>query len=364
MSGRPQQTPPEWATDGASVQLEPSAGRKETGWAANDRPPAKIFNWLLASVCQWVEHFALVQIKNWIWSADVLADHVKAMASCQIDTAPPTHVVVAVGFSGYIAWSSDDGLSWTNGTGLGAVHLHDVASNSDPAAPSFVAVGNSGEIRQSSDGAAWTSRTSGVASHLRSVIWDATNETFIAVGDAGVILTSPTGVTWTSRTSGTANDLWGVSAQPNGHAKACGEDRTIVRSVDGGVTWDDDTVSASGSGQMYFNICFSPGLASWVAMEPNGQVIGCAEDGSTWSDVLASSAREFTWGTLATDGGHLLLTREWSAGNGGKLIYSTDGGATWSDLSVPTTSEYGGVDYCRDAFWVANDMDIYRSLRL
>jgi hypothetical protein len=78
-----------------------------------------------------------------------------------------------------------------------------------------VAVGGSGTILTSPDGATWISRISDTTSYFRGVNYG--NGTFVAVGDTTInmgnstILTSPDGVTWTSRTSGTVLLLFGVS---------------------------------------------------------------------------------------------------------------------------------------------------------
>ena len=78
------------------------------------------------------------------------------------------------------------------------------------ATPSIVAVGSSGNILTSSNnGTTWTSRTSrtsGTSNHLTAVTYG--NSTFLAVGYSGTILTSSdNGTSWTSRTSGTTNVL-------------------------------------------------------------------------------------------------------------------------------------------------------------
>ncbi|SVE19137.1 uncharacterized protein METZ01_LOCUS471991, partial [marine metagenome] len=75
----------------------------------------------------------------------------------------------------------------------------------------FVAVGQSGKIIRSTDnGATWNNSTSGFSGgYLYGVTFG--NNTFVAVGSGGTILTSPDGITWTTRTSGTSNNLYGVT---------------------------------------------------------------------------------------------------------------------------------------------------------
>lgn len=89
--------------------------------------------------------------------------------------------------------SSNNGISWSlpTNTGITSNKLYSVAFG----AGVFVAVGNTGTIQTTTNGSAWTTRTSGTTARLTSIIWDGTK--FVAVGD-GVVLTSTTGTTWTS----------------------------------------------------------------------------------------------------------------------------------------------------------------------
>ena len=101
--------------------------------------------------------------------------------------------------------TSTDGTSWTSRTSGTNKEIKDVTYGNN----TFVGVGFSGTILTSPDGASWTLRTSGTSYNLRGINY--VNSTFIAVGESGTILTSSNGITWSSRTSGTSNDLYGVS---------------------------------------------------------------------------------------------------------------------------------------------------------
>lgn len=48
---------PRWADVGGDI-VEPSAGKKNVGWLADERPPAQYFNWLLNTIylwCKWID---------------------------------------------------------------------------------------------------------------------------------------------------------------------------------------------------------------------------------------------------------------------------------------------------------------------
>ena len=75
----------------------------------------------------------------------------------------------------------------------------------------YVAVGDSGTIRRSTDGINWTQVTSGTTNHLSCVSYG--GEKFVVVGYAGfngdpTVLTSVDGSTWTNTSTGTGLASW------------------------------------------------------------------------------------------------------------------------------------------------------------
>ena len=75
----------------------------------------------------------------------------------------------------------------------------------------FVAVGYSGAILRSTDnGSSWDNATSPTGSNLRGVIWG--NNTFVAVGSSGnIVRSTDNGSSFDNATSPTANHLQGVT---------------------------------------------------------------------------------------------------------------------------------------------------------
>lgn len=48
---------PSWLTGySGSNSVEPSVGKKSSGWAADERPPAQYFNWLFQIVSDWIDY--------------------------------------------------------------------------------------------------------------------------------------------------------------------------------------------------------------------------------------------------------------------------------------------------------------------
>ncbi len=111
---------------------------------------------------------------------------------------------VAVGDSGTIL-SSPDGAAWTTRNSGSSDILESVAYGDSQ----FVVVSDASTILSSTDGATWTIKNSGVDNSLYAISYSGQ---FVTVGEAGAILTSPDGATWTIRNSGTSNDLYFVTA--------------------------------------------------------------------------------------------------------------------------------------------------------
>lgn len=51
---------PDWTVGNPSfgtVTIEPTSGKKLTGWTSNEKPPFQTFNWLLYNIDQWIKYF-------------------------------------------------------------------------------------------------------------------------------------------------------------------------------------------------------------------------------------------------------------------------------------------------------------------
>ena len=121
-------------------------------------------------------------------------------------TYSSTYGFVAVGSGGRYLISSD-GISWTAGatTAGTSADLHGVTNYSG----TLVAVGATGVVAKSTDGATWSATTLGTHA-FNAVTTDGVQ--YVAVGAAGTIFTSPDAVTWTdqSSNSATTNNLLAI----------------------------------------------------------------------------------------------------------------------------------------------------------
>ncbi len=197
------------------------------------------------------------------------------------------------------------------------------------------AVGASGAILHTTDeGNTWTPQTSGTANNLNGVAF-ANASVGISVGAGGVILqTGNGGATWTTASSGTANDLNAVAFAPGrtDTALAVGAGGTIVKTTDGGVTW----VALVNSNTNNLNAIAFNSLSHAVA-------IAVGAGGTTVKSTTVSSATT-TWS--ATQAGTSDLNAiayvpgmniAYAVGVSGTIKKTTTGGSTGTIWSIVTS---------------------------
>jgi hypothetical protein len=114
---------------------------------------------------------------------------------------------VVVGDAGAI-YTSNNGITWTQRTSGTADDLLGVTYSN--ATFGWVAVGGDGIILQSADAIIWVDVGSPYSNVLRSVTHDGTS--FVVVGDSGLIAASSDGAVWSTRTSGVIDDLNVINA--------------------------------------------------------------------------------------------------------------------------------------------------------
>ena len=205
----------------------------------------------------------------------------------------------------------------TAGTVAGTFNA--VASN----ASVMVAVGSGGLISSTTDGDAWTARTSGTASNLNSVVWASALNLFVAVGAGGVIVTSPDGATWTVQTSGTANALNSVIFDGT-TLVAVGAAGTILTSTNA-TTWATNAYSSANA----LNQVANDGTTKYCAVDSQGQAVTANSPTGTWTAAAVTNPALATRQPLV---GIAYGAGQWVAvaGQNGKCFTSADA-ATWTD---------------------------------
>lgn len=243
----------------------------------------------------------------------------------------PTGKFNSVTFSNdmYVVATSSSFVESSNGLPYSVESNTPSASSVIAYGNSFVAVGASGDIYQSTNGLSWTQRNSGTPDALYSVA--AGNGLLVAVGTNGAIQTSPTGTIWTSRLSGTSLALYGV-AYSNGLYVAVGQEGTVVMSPDG-INW-----TVQDSGQLNDLLSVTYGSAGFLAVGASGTIV-TSPDGVNWARQVAGSSATFETATFGN--GYYLIA------GAGPAVFTSPDGVNWTSRNIGTT---GGQTIYGSAF--------------
>lgn len=227
----------------------------------------------------------------------------------------------------------------------------------------YVAAGNAGQVRSSTDGVTWTTRsTTFGTTAITSGVYG--NGTFVFTGYNGTAIYSTDGITWTSRATGLgANEVKGL-AYGNGTFVGVGSGPSDARAVvsSDGVTWTTSPLGlSSATGQ---DVVFNGNQFVAAVSNISTQVISTSTDAVTWTtSALSLDARKLAYGkgvyiladisvaysstdlvtwTTRVDNGNNIRALKYSGGlfllgtDLGQVITSTDG-ITW----VTRTSTFG-----------------------
>jgi hypothetical protein len=200
----------------------------------------------------------------------------------------------------------------------------------------YVMVGRGGAIFTSTDGFAWTKRTSGSTRDLLAVTYG--RGLFVATGCYGEILSSPNGTTWTRRTTsltGVAVDIGGV-AYGNGRFVAYYvgypvPTAGIVTSLSG-TTW---TVGREFSASRQLSAIASNGT-SFLAVTINGEA-WTSTTGASWTRVRNEVSGDTPVAVAYGNGQYAI------AGYYGK-VWTTPDGTTWTPRVSGAPGDYYGLD--------------------
>lgn len=156
--------------------------------------------------------------------------------------------------------------------------------------------------------------------------------TCVAVGDGGTILYS-TGSGWAPVASGTTNNLNAVGCWSNGasppsfECAAVGDNGTVLTSTNPTASWFVEA-SPSGSPNLYGTTCVA-------AVECHG--VGA---GGFVGPGTQSSGTTMTLRAVACKGAGQCL----AVGDGGTIVYTSDGGTNWSTASSGVTDNLNGAE--------------------
>lgn len=302
--------------------------------------------------------------------------------------------LVVGGAGGALCRSSDGGRRWRT---YGAGRRTDLAALS-AAGPWVVAVGADGTVLTTdSGGARWSATAAGAGADLAAVALGPAGAW--VVGDGGTIARRGATGGWQTLPSPTAADLRAVAAPPGGAVVAAGDAGTLLTSLDGGQTWNADRAVEDD----LFALSFADDLHGWAGGgasfgETRAEVLRSSDGGRTWTRLdlpvwgrvrglsftgaATGWAAVEDWGVdgdrpqgsifMTADGGETWVRQTdaervllgvamrgadgWAWGEGGLVLHTADGGATWSSVDTGAGETIAaGVLPTTGGVWLAGD---------
>lgn len=193
------------------------------------------------------------------------------------------------------------------------------------------------DLYSSSDLASWTLRQSGSAAAFTSVDWNGSLFVATVSGGGGVVYTSSDGITWTSRATAVDSTSGRGGIFTNGSLFIALSQRTtapvyVVQTSTDGTNWTVRATSSSASfGQ-------SGVWTGSKAIIPGASDPLTSNDGLTWTAGTASPIDIDADRAVASDGsGRVLMTNN----NSATLATSSNSGATWASVTLPSSTERG-----------------------
>ena len=177
----------------------------------------------------------------------------------------------------------------------------------------FVAVGDSGNIVRSADnGSSWENATSPTANGLYGITFG--NNNFVGVGLSGnIIRSTDNGSSFSTVASPTANGLYGITFGNNTFV-GVGLSGNIIRSTDNGTSWEKTTTDSNSKLYVSWSEMSQVGSISQIRVKNYDNSSWSTIDGDSNNGINLRGSRNATHPSLADNGTHLFAI--WSEDNG------------------------------------------------
>lgn len=253
----------------------------------------------------------------------------------------------AIGQS-FEVFSSPDGITWTQiKSATGSVSIMDVVVGPDR----IIAVGGSTSgfnVWSSTNPASWSDLGAVTTGTGRAVTYG--NGMYMAVGDSGRVVVSTDGASWSTRSSGTGNAFYGVAAGLGGFA-------LVAPGGSGFWVSDGNTFAQVGSNSGMNSIAF--GNNTFVAVGNSGTITTLSGNLSSNGGVITSRANSFV--TIAMNhvvfgNGYFIGTAE----NGGLGVVGD--GTAFSAISYASVSN-ACAGFANNTFFIGGSSSALRTPR-
>lgn len=242
--------------------------------------------------------------------------------------------VYAVGDSGTILFTSDQGISWTQIPTSVSARLNSV---SFPNADTGFAAGENGTIVKLSRNSVQLLNSATTADiHGIAAGPDLLNRYAFAVGDSGLVLrTINQGTSWSRMNSGTTRILRSICFVSFGALYVVGDSGTVLKSTNAGTSWIAKTLPVQYRSVDFYSV--SASLDTVMIFGASGAMLISTNGGSLWAPPLSGAVAAGLNGSfVAPSVSGFAPGTAWAAGDEGTVVRTNNRGADW--ISEPTGS--------------------------
>lgn len=253
-------------------------------------------------------------------------------------------MLVAVGNSGSIMTSPDDGETWLLNTHISGAWWHDVTTEVDG---DVVAVGESGTYAESSDqGQNWSSLSLGVSAHLYDI--DRSSSYGYIVGSDATVLYLANG-RWTSAAPNVTESLYAVQDNADGSAWIVGAAGRLLKATNGGLSWSN--FGRVGTENLW-GVFFESSSTGWVVGD-NGTIKKTTDAAASWSTVSLEGLVTQDLYDIQVFGENIVVVGD------GIVLLSQDHGNTWTltDFTNEQVTFYAAYYQDESHLWIAGSHD-------
>lgn len=225
-----------------------------------------------------------------------------------------------------LAYSSDDGNSWTSLNTSQSVF--GIAINSS----AHLFVGNWGGLFRSTDnGTSWSEINMGIPSpKVNELFLSKAGTLFAGLFLGGLWRSSNDGTSWVLASNDFASASFDVITQRGTTLYAASSEKGLYRSIDDGVTW---TPTSTGPEQGGISAILMIDDQTIIAGRDNGTIIKSTDAGSSWTTAFSVPGDASVYSLANVRAGIIL-----AGTNHGGVFRSTDNGATWTGANSGLTN--------------------------
>jgi photosystem II stability/assembly factor-like uncharacterized protein len=245
-----------------------------------------------------------------------------------------TRTFCVAGGANHFFWTTDGGATWQDVPPTSTPDIYMAAEMLG--AQSALATSIMGQIYRTDDkGQTWISTGPGT----NSSIWDlekGPGGVLLGFGNMGSILHSPDGFEFQSRCQGFTGHVWSVARRLSGTAVA-GYAQGVLYSRDGGNTWSQ-AAGTSGAG-IIFGVALRDETLG-LAIGDRGMILRTTDGGASWTE-LSPATLEDLYGVCFPSAERAVVV-----GGGGMVLVSEDAGASWQAVASGAAAAFQAVDFC------------------